>query len=199
MRLRYILYSLLTILIIGAASIFVYRYMTGQNSQPNPSPPTPTQPASPEDNVPTPQPAKTYPVKIYFSKHPESDDDPSKVFAVSRTSQSLGVGSFAVKELLKGPTEAEKATGLFSTIRLRDDESNCNGQDFTLQIKDKVATLRFCRTFDHLGSVADGQADISIKTTLQQFDTVDRVIILNKTNHCEFDLSGLDLCKEADR
>lgn len=199
MRLRYILYSLLTILIIGAASIFIYRYMTDQNSQPNPSPSTPTQPAKPEDNAPAPQPAKTYPVKIYFSKHPESDNDPSKVFPVSRTSPTIGVGSFAVKELLKGPTEAEKSAKYFSTIRLRNDESNCGGQDFTLQIKDGVATLRFCRTFDHLGSVADGQADVSIKTTLKQFDTVDRVVILNKNNHCEFDLSGMDLCKETDR
>lgn len=136
------------------------------------------------------------PIKVFFSKHPESDNDPSRVFAVSRTSPDTGVARAAIRELLTGPTQAERDQGYFSTIRLRDDASNCDGQDFTLSIDNGTATLQFCRTFDHLGSVADGQAESSLNATLMQFSSVDKVVILTKNGDCEFDLSGMNLCKE---
>lgn len=137
---------------------------------------------------------KTYPVSVYFSKHTASDDDPSKTFAVARTSPNAGVAKFSITELLKGPTESEKTQGFFSYVRLRDDASSCGGADFTITIKDQVATLQFCKTFDHVGSVSDGQAESSIKATLLQFPTVKKVIILNKSGDCEFNLSGQNLC-----
>ncbi|OYW44641.1 hypothetical protein B7Z28_00050, partial [Candidatus Saccharibacteria bacterium 32-45-3] len=71
----------------------------------------------------------------------------------------------------------------------------CAG-DFSLKIKEGVATLQFCKPFDHLGVVADGQADSTLKATLKQFDGVQKVIILNSGGDCEFDLSGMNLCKE---
>lgn len=139
---------------------------------------------------------KTYPVSVYFSKHPESDNDPSKVFAVSRTSPDLGVGKYAITELLKGPSADETTQGYFATARIRAGASYCDNQDFTLNIVNNIATLKFCRTFDHLGVVADGQADSEIKATLKQFGSVGKVIILNRDNNCEFDLSGMNLCKQ---
>ncbi len=183
------------VVILAALSFMTFNYFnrvtgtlppvsSGQNTQPQANPP-------PVDETP-----QYYPVKVYFSKSPDSDDDPSKVFAVSRTSPDSGVASFAVKELLKGPTEAEKANGYFTTVRLCSGESNCNGQDFTLNVSDGVATLRFCRTFDHLGVVADGQADNEIKATLKQFNSVEKIVILNNNDKCEFDLSGLELCRQ---
>lgn len=139
----------------------------------------------------TPQP---YSVLVYFSKHPESDNDPGMTFAVRRTSSTLGVGSFAITELLKGPTATEADRGYFTTARLRNATSTCGGADFTLAIKDGTATLQFCKPFDHLGVVADGQADSEIKATLKQFPTVQKVVVLNYQGNCEFDLSGLNLC-----
>lgn len=183
------------VLLVLLLAIFTFGYFYFQRNtltptQPQPNPVTPT--GQPEKNQPQ---SKTYPVSVYFSRHPESDDDPGKVFPLSRTSPDLGVGKFAISELLKGPTEAEKAKGYFTTAVLRGGDSTCGDKDFTLTIKDGVATLTFCRQFDHLGVVADGQADSELKATLLQFNSVHRVIILNSSGNCEFDLSGMDLCK----
>jgi hypothetical protein len=134
---------------------------------------------------------QTYVVKVYFSKHPESDNDPARVFAVTRQSPSLGVANFAVTETLKGPTAAEKTAGYFTTVRLR---NSTNAQDFRLSILNGTATLQFMKPFDHLGVVADGQASSELKASLLQFGSVKKVIILNYQGNCEFDLSGMNLC-----
>lgn len=138
--------------------------------------------------------ARAYTVSVYWSKHPDSDNDPSKTFAVSRTSADLGVGSAAITQLLKGPTAAESAQGYFTTVRLRAGTSTCGGNDFSLSMSGSIATLRFCRPFDHLGVVADGQASSEITATLKQFSSVQKVIILNSQGNCEFDLSGENRC-----
>lgn len=143
---------------------------------------------------PETSPPQSYLVLVYFSKHPDSDNDPSKTFSVQRTTQTLGVATFAIQEVLKGPTSSESSQGYFSTVALRNEPSNCAGADFTLSIIDNVARLQFCRPFDHLGVVADGQADSVLKATLQQFKSVKKVIIVNFQGNCEFDLSGLNLC-----
>ena len=140
------------------------------------------------------QPPKTYDVKIYFSKHPESDDDPSATFPVHRTATDLGIASFAVSQLLKGPTRKEIDNGFFSTVQLKPADSTCNGKAFTLTIKDSLAVLRFCKPFNHLGVVADGQAESSLNATLGQFNSVKTIRILNTRGDCEFDLSGENRC-----
>ena len=137
---------------------------------------------------------KTYHVKVYFSKHPESDDDPTKVYAFTRTSPDLGLATFAVKQLISGPTNPEKAAGYFTDVRVRNDASNCGNADFTLSIKDAKATLRFCRTFDAVGTLSDGRANETIRATLLQFPTVKSVVVLSKDGHCQFDMSGEDRC-----
>jgi|SRR5665647_766576 len=192
---RKLFYILIVLVVIATAGYFGHKYysdhkqnqtLTTQSQGSNSS----TKKA-PEQTLP-----KTYPVGVYFSKRPDSDNDPSKVFAVSRTSPNLVVGKFAITELLKGPTGSESAQGYFTTAQLRSGESNCNGNDFILTIENSTATLKFCRVFNHLGVVADGQADSELKATLKQFSTVKKVIILNKDGNCEFDLSGMNLCKQ---
>lgn len=137
--------------------------------------------------------ATTYPVSVYFSQHPQSDDDPSAVFAVSRTAPDLGVAVFSIKELLKGPSADEIGNGYFTTAHLQDGTGT---DDFKITMKDGTATLQFLRQFDHQGVVADGQAESEIKTTLTQFSDIKKVVILNKAGSCEFDLSGTNRCME---
>jgi len=158
----------------------------GTSQKTNPVSPPPASGSQPSTETP-----KTYLVKIYFAKHPQSDNNPSLTFPVNRTSASLGVARFAISEVLKGPSANEQASGYFTTVRLRDDPSNCSGQDFKIAIVNSSATLQFCRQFDHLGVVADGQAKSEIEATLKQFSSVKKVIILNKGGRCEFDLSGV--------
>lgn len=192
---RKIIYSLLTLAVIGVGMYVGYSYLSRPNQQAapttsvqNPAASTPT-----TDTTPT---AKIYSVAVYFSRHPQSDDDPSLTFAVARTSPDTGVGTFAISELLKGPSASESTQGYFTTARLRSGTSTCDGKDFTLSISNGVATLQFCKPFDHLGVVADGQADSEIKASLKQFSTVQKVVILNSAGDCEFNLSGLNLCKQ---
>lgn len=163
----------------------------GSSQQTRPSTTPPASGSQPSNEAP-----KTYQVKVYFSKHSESDNDPSAVFAVNRTTNNLGVAKFTIGQVLLGPTASEHAAGYFTTARLRSDASNCSGQDFKITITNGTATLQFCRSFDHLGVVADGQAKSELEATLKQFSSVKKVIILNKNGNCEFDLSGMDLCKQ---
>lgn len=182
------------VIFIGLGGVVTYAYLHRPSTSKKEPPTTETSQQPSEMSTESQNPSKTYPVKIYFSKHPDSDNDPAKVFPVVRQSPDLSVGAFAVAELLKGPTSAETTQGYFTTARLRTDESNCDGRDFTLVISGGTATLKFCRRFDHLGVVADGQAKSTLDATLKQFNSVQRVVILNRDGNCEFDLSGLNLC-----
>ncbi len=179
--------SIILIALVGAAA---YLYWRPDSPQPAPSP---TSPGS-SNETPEPQ-ATTYPVKVFFSKHPESDEDPSRTFPVDRISPDAGVATFAIEQLIAGPTANETTAGYFSKVAVRDEPSTCNDRDFTLTIESGVATLQFCRTFDAIGTIADGQADQTIQATLEQFPSVTKIVILGKDGHCQFDLSGEDRCK----
>lgn len=184
----------LSILIVGGIVLGIWAISSSSNNKPQPAPAT-TQNQSVKSNeqAKTPSTDKNYPVMVYFSKHPDSDNDPAKTFPVNRISSDLGVANFAINQLLVGPTAAEKGQGYFSTVRLRAGTATA---DFKLTINNGTATLEFLKPFDHLGVVADGQADSEIKATLKQFTTVSKVIILNYQGNCEFDLSGQNLCKQ---
>lgn len=189
-----IMVTIIGLLAIGAAVFFSLRpQSTTPTPQTTPQTEQPVQVTPPSESH-TPALPVSYPVKVFFSKHPESDDDPSKVFPVSRISPDLGVAKYVIQQLLIGPTAQEAARGYFSTVRVRDDASNCGGADFTISIKNSVATLQFCRTFDALGSVADGQAKETINASLLQFSSITKTIILTKNGDCQFDMSGLNLC-----
>lgn len=187
--------TIIAIIVAGIllAGVIAFFYLKPQT--PETSTPQPTQTNQQEQDTQPSQPT-TYPVKVYFSKHPESDDDPTKTFAVNRVSPTSGVGRYALEQLIAGPTAKERDAGYFSDVKLLDDTSNCDGADFTLIIKNGVATLEFCRTFDAVGTLSDGRANETIKATLLQFPTVKKVIILDKDGHCQFDLSGEDRCKQ---
>lgn len=161
--------------------------------------PTQSPPATPAPQTQSPEPTATvsgFALAIFFSRHPESDDQPSAVFAVDRVSPDAGVARFAIAELLTGPTAAEGAAGYFSkwTEFGYGEESNCAGNRYTVVIEDGVATVQFCTTVMSPGVVADGQALSALTATLEQFSTVDRVVVLDSNAHCIFDLSDLDLC-----
>lgn len=135
-------------------------------------------------------------VKVYFSKHPESDNDPSKTFALSRTAPDAGTGKFAVTQLLAGPTSAEAAAGYFTPGLELSGSSSCGGADFKLAIAGGRATLQFCRASSLKGVVADGQLESELKATLLQFPSVQKVEILNQAGNCLFDASGQNACKQ---
>jgi hypothetical protein len=123
-------------------------------------------------------------VTVYFSK---GYGIPGAVVPVTRTSPHAGVARFAVEQLIKGPTKAERRRGLHSELtgKLRG-RSDC-GADFRLRIRKGTATLRFCRTVMGAGLGSDARALWTIERTLKQFPSVKRVVTLARDGRCLFD------------
>lgn len=192
---RLAIITICSIVIVTLFGLGVLWYWQQPNSPQQTSPPTTPPPIADANETPRSEPV-TYPVKVFFSKHPESDDDPTRTFPVNRISPDIGVATYAISQLIAGPTPDETKAGYFSQVAVRDDASTCNSRDFTLVIESGIATLQFCRTFEAIGTIADGQADQTIQATLKQFPTVTKVVVLGKDGQCQFDLSGEDRCKQ---
>ncbi|MGH2485322.1 MAG: GerMN domain-containing protein [Ktedonobacterales bacterium] len=141
-------------------------------------------------------------VLVYFSKHPDSDSNPDAVFPVSRTSPDLGVATYAVKQLIAGPTSPETASGYYTPIGgIFSGPSNCGGVDFTIALNMKgstpaqgTATLQFCRQTSLPGDLTGAYIKAELTRTLTQFATIQSVVILNVSGGCFDDLRGGALC-----
>lgn len=137
------------------------------------------------------------PVKVYFSKHPESDSNVNAVFSVNRLSPSVAVGTYAIQQLIVGPSGAEQAAGFFTELGgSLTGTSNCGGADFqyTIDNASHTGTLRFCRTTQLAGDLVGARIKAEINATLTQFPNVTKVVILNSAGHCFDDMSGMDTC-----
>jgi hypothetical protein len=153
--------------------------------------------------------AAGYPVKVFFSKFPESiDTNFSAVYPVDRMSPTIAVGTFAIQLLIAGPTLSEQHAGYFTELNtMLSGPSNCSaprpvgGPDFTLTLDKKgtvtqpgTATVQFCRSLTSPGIGADARVTAQINATLKQFTNIKKVVILTQDGHCFGDASGKDLC-----
>lgn len=136
-----------------------------------------------------------YPVQVFFSKQ---GAPPSQLFAVNRTSPTLGVATYAISQLITGPTAAEKAQGLFTPLEgTLSGTSTCSGADFKITLNwsrahaaDNVATLQFCRDVPGYGDSPSAMVRNEITRTLTQFSNIHEVVIIYKDGSCFDDLSG---------
>lgn len=148
------------------------------------------------------QPRSGYPVRVYFSRHPVSDDHYGAVYPVRRVAPTLGVATFALRHLLAGPTGAEAAVGYFTEWpQTLQGPATCGPLGFTLRLNHRgqavepgTATLRLCRRTRLAGVGASARMMAETRATLLQFPAVRRVVILTVTGACFGDLSGLDRC-----
>jgi hypothetical protein len=150
---------------------------------------------------------KSYPVQVFFSRHPESDSDPNAVFAVQRIAPNLGVATFALKQLFLGPTADEQAQGYYSdfvgnlgAVNYCADSSN----DFVLSLDHRgttpetgTATVILCRQVSVPGDLSGFRMQAMITRTLLQFPTNKRVVILNSQGDCFNDLRGDNACLQG--
>ncbi len=144
------------------------------------------------------------PVKVYFSKHPDSDRTPTAVFAVTRVAPTPAVATYAMEQLIAGPTASEKTAGYFTeltTVLHRSEPSNCGDADFGLTLDHRggtpepgTATLQFCRPTTSPGIGADARITAEITRTLTQFASITTVVLLNLHGDCFGDLSGMNRC-----
>ncbi len=153
--------------------------------------------------------ATGYPVKVFFSKYPDSvSTNFSTVYPVDRISPTIAVGTFSLQLLIAGPTLTEQQAGYFTELNtMLSGPSNCSaprpvgGPDFTLALDKKgtvtepgTATVKFCRSLTSPGIGADARVKAEISATLKQFPNIKKVVILTKDGHCFADESGKDLC-----
>lgn len=132
---------------------------------------------------------------MYFSKRPESDADFGAVRPVSRWVEGPAVATAAIAALIDGPTAEEQASGYYSELgSMLRGESACGERDFRIVIQDGLATLTFCRDLASAGVGQDARVQSQLRATLEQFDTVHQVRLLDARGHCLFDQSGLDRC-----
>ena len=148
------------------------------------------------------------PVKVYFSKFPQSLNRFTAVFPVARISPPRDRETFAIQLLIAGPTPTERRAGYFSELNsLLTGPSACSapqptgGPDFTLHLDRRgstpergTATLRFCRVLSSPGVGADARVRAEIAATLTQFGRIKKVVILTEGGHCFADESGADRC-----
>ncbi|HEX6820244.1 MAG TPA: GerMN domain-containing protein [Ktedonobacterales bacterium] len=141
-------------------------------------------------------------VLVYFSKHPESDSNPSAVFPVNRTAPDLKVATYAMTQLIAGPSASESAAGYYTPIStIFSGASNCGGADFTITLNMKgstpaqgTATLQFCRATQLPGDLTGSYITAEINKTLTQFPTIQHVVILTQNGSCFDDMRGGNLC-----
>ena len=147
-----------------------------------------------------------YSVKVYFSKVNATNFD--DVVAVDRISPTANVGTFALEQLIAGPTQDEKNQGLSSQLHDSiNGPSNCTGQnaiggsDFLLTMNKKgtvdeqgTATVQFCRNISSPGVGSDARIKAEVSKTLEQFSTIQKVVTLLKDGSCLGDESGLNMC-----
>lgn len=142
------------------------------------------------------------PVLVYFSKHPDSDSNPSAVFPVNRTAPDLHVATYAMTQLIAGPSASESAAGYYTPIStIFSGTSNCGGADFVITLNMKgstpeqgTATLQFCRATQLPGDLTGSYIKAEITKTLTQFPTIQRVVILTQNGSCFDDMRGGNLC-----
>ena len=151
----------------------------------------------------------SYPIKVFFSKSPDSlQTNPSAVFPVDRTSPTIAVATFSIQLLIAGPTLSEQQAGYFSELNtMLSGPSNCTaslpvgGPDFAITLNKKgakpetgTATVKFCRVLNSGGIGADARVQAEITATLKQFSNIKKVVILTRDGHCFGDESGKDFC-----
>ncbi len=113
-------------------------------------------------------------IKVYFNNNKlDPEISCSKVFPAEREILKIeAVGSSAIQELLKGPTQSEQTDGFFTNI-------NQGVKMKSLAIKDGIAYVDFD---EQLESGVGGSCRVSairaqITETLKQFPTIDEVVI----------------------
>ncbi len=144
------------------------------------------------------QDQSTTTVQLYFSRHPESDQDFAAVFPVQRAVTVSGqqIATATLEALIVGPTPAEQTQGYFSELDgMLSGASSCGGRDFSLSIEPGgTAVVQFCRQVMSAGVGQDARVSSQIEATLTQFSTITDVRLLDDAGNCLFDQSGLNLC-----
>ena len=121
-----------------------------------------------------------------------------------RTTDRKDVGTFAVEQIIAGPSLSETASGHQPTFGegrfgvIASEASNCGDKNFTLSINsDKLAIVKFCRGVTLTGDMSGSVITEQITRTLKQFPSIQKVAVLNKYGSCFNDMKGAETIQEC--
>jgi hypothetical protein len=132
-------------------------------------------------------------IKVFFIKKSEIAPNPINLSFVERTTDRKDIVTFAIDELIKGPNTSEQSQKIYSPIVLSG-MSNCGNGDFSAIVLDDKATIKFCKAVTTSNAENTNIKEV-IESTLKQFSSIQKVVILNSNNTCFGDTTGQDLCK----
>jgi len=191
------------VLVIASAGVFAtIAAQRGHAASTGTATSTASGPVATKGIVTTPTKAIAIDVNIFFSRHPDSDNNPVDVFPVPRVAPNLQVATFAITQLILGPTAAERGRGYYTPLQGGfQGPSNCGGADFKITLNYRgthsepgTATLRFCRQLPLAGDLTGARITAEITSTLEQFSSIRRGVILTESGPCFDDFSGRNLC-----
>ena len=115
---------------------------------------------------------------------------------------TLGVATYAIGQLIAGPTSSESASGLYTELTSSlSGSSNCGGDTFQITLDHRgstpqtgTVTIKFCKNLSTAGIGTDARIQAEISKTLLQFSNNHKVVILTRDGHCFGDESGADMC-----
>jgi hypothetical protein len=131
-------------------------------------------------------------IQVFLPKPSADNQTIGYVEPVTRATSRVDVAEFAIEQIVQGPTSTEKEQGFADLVDFRG-ESTC-GENFTVDISNGIAQLQFCRTVYTAGLGEDAGIQKAVTNTLQQFNSVDQVVILDKNGDCFKDMSGKNAC-----
>lgn len=203
-RARSVLLSLAVAFLLALAGCGEATPTVGGSATPTPTASAPTSTPTTPPSTATATPGQAgYPVKVYFSKKPDSLNDYNAVFPVNRVSPTSGVATYALQQLIAGPTTNERSAGYFSEVKsLFTGPSQCAGAaDFTIALNMRgskaeqgTATMTFCRPTQSPGTGTDARVLAELDHTLLQFSTIKQVVVLTVDGACFGDESGENRC-----
>ena len=154
-----------------------------------------TTPATTPTTQPTATSGPARTVQVFFTKQPETGTT-HKTFPVTRTTTSADVASFAIAQLVTGPTDAEKAAGYSGALQGRmgaKGGASCDGSvDFALRMNARgttteagTLTIRLCKDPVFQGNYpAWSQSIDQLRDTALHLPGVRAVVLLTSRNTC---------------
>ena len=153
------------------------------------------QPGATATSQPTAASVPSHTIQVFFTKQPETGST-HKTFPVTRTTTDSDVATFAVAQLITGPTDAEKAAGYSSALQGRmgaKGGTTCDGSaDFAIKMDARgttaelgTLTVTLCKDPTFQGNyLAWSQSIDQLKDTVLHLPGAHAVVMLTSRNTC---------------
>lgn len=141
----------------------------------------------------TPTPVDVYRVKVFmFSNDKFSQPGTSDYTTpVERQTSRVDIATYAVEQILRGPSIEEVEQGLRPTFgednfMVISGKSSCGIKNFTVDLdpENYFATLHFCKDIAFLEDVSINLLTDQIRNTLIGFEKIHKIRILNNEGKC---------------